>query len=227
MASIRSITTSKPSEHLPNRRVNRSSTSIAASSEKKISNTNNKSSSSIGATTQQKSSRMTSKKDLFEPRTASATIYSTRAIASMDNHEIPSEQMSGLKLHESSPRRRSRSKLSNSASEISANANIEKSLEDQPNSRSICSSVSYKSSTSAPQFTVDSFDTIRTVGTGKTIKSISIVSRSMRHFRNIWSSASCLSSRDEYVLCFEKHVYQTNYRIETSRTCAQREKYLI
>lgn len=166
MASIRSITASKPSEHLPNRRVNRSSTSLAASSEKKISNQNNKSSTSVATTVQQKTSRMTSKKDLFEPRTTSATIYSTRTIGSMDNHEIPSEQMSAMKLQESSPRRRSRSKLSNSANEISAHANVDKSLQDQTNHHSIGSTASYKSSTSSPQFTIDSFDTIRTVGTG-------------------------------------------------------------
>lgn len=176
MASIRSITTSKPTEHLSNRRVNRSSTSIASSTDKKITNHHTKSSTSIVSNTQQqqqqqqgKSSRMTSKKDLFGPLTTPATIYSSRTISPMDNHDLPDGQMATLQLRGSSPRR-PLSKLSSTTSEPLAQAisNSDKSSEEQQaNDRSACSSASHKSSTKTPQFTVESFDTIRTVGTGK------------------------------------------------------------
>ena len=131
MASLRSISSSKTSEHLSASRVNRSSASAIGHTEKKLSIT--KSPSSVVSTLRQKSSRMTSKKDLFGPVTSSATIYSSRPISSTDSQDITTEQMTALKLRDSSPKR-SRSKASNTTTtELPSHANstMDKSYDEQ------------------------------------------------------------------------------------------------
>ena len=196
MASIRSISASKPPDNLSARRLNRSSIAVTPHTQKK--SAISKSPSTIISTTRQKSSRMSLKKDPIVPTTSATRLHS-----SSDSHDLTSEQMASLKLQDSSPGRSRSYTTNHSASRL--NSDMEKSYDEQQNDRSASSSASYKSSNDNQQFTLESFDTVRTVGTGR----IFLLKQNLSiefSFRNIRSCSSCLQSRYEDILRPEKHV---------------------
>jgi hypothetical protein len=112
---------------------------------------------------------------------------------SNDNHDVSVEQMASMKLYELSPRR-SRSKAANN---FTARPHFDKdiSYEEEPIDRSELASA--RSSLSNNIYTLESFEPIRTVGTGKNIinqEKKRILEIQHLIFRNIRSCSSCLSS---------------------------------
>jgi hypothetical protein len=159
MASIRSISTSKPSDNLSDQRLNRASTtSSIPHAQRKL--PNNKSPSIIVSTIRRKSPRMSLKKDPVGSMTSSSSNQ-----PSNDNHDVSVEQMASMKLYDLSPKR-SRSKTANN---FTARPHFDKdiSYEEQPIDRSELASA--RSSLTNNIYTLESFEPIRTVGTGKNI----------------------------------------------------------
>jgi hypothetical protein len=184
MATIRSISPTKPSERLLNRRLPRSSSSVAPLPHKKLtlSKTNPI---TVATIKRRKSSRMSSKK-----RTVSHRINSFTTITNLSDNDDLTNKMASTTLDELPPIRQT-SVMSDANSTTSAipipqissdtildNEEIEEPHDDNPISNKMSEtrspspspSSSRKSSTENIEFTIDSFDTIRTVGTGKIIK---------------------------------------------------------
>ncbi len=162
MASIRSLSTSRHSENLSDRHLNRSSIPSIPHAQKKL--TIPKSPSSIVSTTRRKSSRMSSKKDPNGLITSSNRLHSSNSTPLTDNnHDLSVEEMASLKLRDLSPRRPRARTPNNFSSHAHFDTDI--SYEEQPIDRT--ESASAKPSLCNNQYTLESFDAIRTVGTGK------------------------------------------------------------
>ncbi|UJR23274.1 hypothetical protein I4U23_026291 [Adineta vaga] len=185
MASIRSINSAKPPDRLLNSRVARASSSIASLSPKKLSLTKT-TPIAVATTKRRKSSRMSSKKTLSTSKTSpgrldlSSTFPSTTTtttttsqsdeivnkMASTTINDIPSPSNTDLLSATSTASTMfefDNSLLDNRPSEepqydLSASANLNETITSTSSSR--------KSSTQDIQFTINSFDIIRTVGTG-------------------------------------------------------------
>jgi cellobiose phosphorylase len=154
MASIRSASTSKPPERLSNRHLNRTATSITPIAQKKI--TINKPTKHTTSTSRQKSSVMSLKKGFIGSATSLAEPHSYTKASPTNSVDMTTDHIASIKLQDVSTSR-SRSRISdathNSLSQINSN-------EEQQNGQS-------ESSFSNNQYTLESFDTVRTVGTGK------------------------------------------------------------
>lgn len=158
MASVRSISSSKPSEHLSTRRVNHTSASPPPIAQRKV---------LIHRTTptsKQKSSRMSLKKGSIGSNTLPTKLNSSNTIPSLHSLELATDQMACIKLQDL-PSTRSRSRISDTANNL--NSQVNHIDEQQNDSNDSSSSSSLKSSLSNYPFTLESFQTIRTVGTGK------------------------------------------------------------
>jgi hypothetical protein len=182
MATIRSISASKPPERLLTRRLTRTSTSSSLLPPKKV--TLSKTTPvTVKTINRRKSSRMSSKKGSIESNLPLVRHSSFTTITTTDNTELTNKMASTtinelpqIKPH---PRVSDAETISNTPvsstdpDAILDNKQTEESHNDNHmsnnlNETSLSSSVSSrKSSTENIQFTTDSLDTIRTVGTGR------------------------------------------------------------
>jgi hypothetical protein len=164
MASVRSISSSKPSEHLSTRRVNHTSASPPPIAQRKV---------LIHRTTptsRQKSSRMSLKKGSIGSNTLPTKLNSSNTIPSLHSLELATDQMACIQLQDL-PSTRSRSRISDTANNLNSQVNhIDEQQNDTNESSSSSSTTSLKSSLSNYPFTLESFQTIRTVGTGKNLQ---------------------------------------------------------
>ena len=136
MASVRSISASKPSEQLSTQRFTRPSTSLISSPQKKLSINKSNQIAIPTSSSRQKLARMSLKKSLQNSSTSPAIL---------DEHlNIATNQIAAIQIQDT-PSDRSRSR--NSISHFNFLRN--------------------ESSLNNNQYTLESFDTIRTVGTGK------------------------------------------------------------
>jgi hypothetical protein len=143
MASVRSISTSKSPERLLTQRLNRTSNPTATLPPRKL--TLPKTTSITLSTSRQKTSRMPLKKGAIGSTTSPARLNTCSTPT--DNIESTTDKMASTTIHDlHSIRSRSR---------VSEGTDISIS---QDNSTTLLSN---------DQFTLESFDTIRTVGTGK------------------------------------------------------------
>ena len=167
MASIRSISTSKHSENLADRRLNRAATTSSIPNAQKKLTANNKSPSIIISTIRRKSPRMSLKKDLTG---STSTAISLSNQISNSSYDLPVEQMTSMKVQDTS-HRRSRSKPSHTTSNCTAQPHFDTdtSYDGSHTDRSELSSASARSSLNDNLFTLEAFEPIRTVGTGKNI----------------------------------------------------------
>jgi len=158
MASVRSISSSKPSENLSTRRVNRSSTPPPIAQRKLLINRPT-------PTSRQKSSLTPLKKGSIGSIASTTKPNSSNSMTSSRSLELATDQMAYLKIQDfpsSKPRSRISDTTNNSNSQVN---HIDEQQNDSNDSSS--SSSSLKSSLSNYPFTLESFQTIRTVGTGK------------------------------------------------------------
>ena len=151
MASVRSISASKSPERLLARRIQRTSTPTSALSQKKLSLP--KTTSIALSTSRQKPSRMSLKKGSAGSITSPARLNSCNTTISVDNIELTTSKMAITTLHDS-PSSRLRSRISDITD---TSVSRDKHVED--NNETLLSNNN--------NFSLESFDTIRTVGTGK------------------------------------------------------------
>jgi hypothetical protein len=164
MASIRSISTTKPPDPLSIRRSDRSSTPAIPVAQRKL--TLSKTTSNVVSSSRQKSARMSLKKDALGSMTSPSGLDSCDTDTPTDNLNLTTDQMASIKLQDLPPSR-SRSRISDIANNSIPQVNH---IEDQENDKKeLSSSSSPKSSISNNQYTLESFETIRTVGTGKNV----------------------------------------------------------
>jgi hypothetical protein len=155
MASVRSISSSKPPEqHLSTRRVNRTSTSTPPIAQKQKISINKTTS-----TSKQKSSRMPLKKGSTGSDRSSTKFNSSNTVTSLQTFDITTDQMASIKLQDF-PSNRSRSRIPDTTN--NSNSQVNHIDEQQYDTNE-----TIPSSLSNHQFTLESFQTIRTVGTGK------------------------------------------------------------
>ncbi|CAF0806974.1 unnamed protein product [Adineta steineri] len=165
MASVRSIGTTKPTETLLSRRLNRPSPSTTTITPRKLtlSKTTSIPSSTTVSPTRQKPSRTYAKKNSV------GTIISPARIKSSDSAEFMTDKMSSTTIYDL-PSIKANTKISNitNISIPKTNSQTTKYIEERNNHIALTSSssLSIKSSLSNNQFTLQAFDTIRTVGTG-------------------------------------------------------------
>jgi len=179
MATVRSINPTKPPERLLTRRLTRASSSIPLSQKKvTLSKTT-----PITVTTikRRKSSRMSSKKSSVTAMPATVRLNSFTTTTS-DNNDLTNKMASTTITELPFIRQSSRISDTNSITssipiaQINSDQQIEEPEDHNPilnnmnETRLSSSPLSIKSSTENIEFTVDSFDTIRTVGTGKIFK---------------------------------------------------------
>ena len=159
MASVRSMGATKPTENLLSRRFNRTSTSTAILPERKL--VVSKTTSFPVATTipsiRQKSSRLSLKKSSIEPNIPSPRLKSSSLTISADSTEITNDKMSSTTFYDL-PLIKSTAKNIRPTSYPKPNKTLEQSTDITP-----APSVQVDNT----HFTLQSFDTIRTVGTGK------------------------------------------------------------
>jgi hypothetical protein len=174
MATVRSINPTKPPERLLTRRLTRASSAIPISQRKvTLSKTT-----PIPVTTikRRKSSRMSSKKSSVTAMPATVRLNSFTATS--DNNDLTSKMASTTITELPLIRQTSRISDTNSITssipipQINSDKQIDEPQDHTPISNNInetlsSSPLSIKSSTENIEFTVESFDTIRTVGTGK------------------------------------------------------------
>jgi hypothetical protein len=187
MASIRSISSAKPSERLLTGRSTRTSTTFTPLSQTK-STPPKTTPFTVTTIKRHKSSRMASKKGSIASITSSASLSSfpSTTTTTADNNELINK-MASATINDLPPMRPT-SRMSNSTSTASNmrisqsdsdsvfdNKPIDEPLNGHLTSTTMrekitSSSSSRKSSTQDIQFTINSFDIIRTVGTGKTFR---------------------------------------------------------
>jgi len=201
MATVRSINPTKPPERLLTRRLTRASSSIPISQRKvTLSKTT-----PIPVTTikRRKSSRMSSKKRSVTAMPATVRLNSFSATS--DNNDLTNKMASTTITELPLIRRTSRISDTNSITssipipQINSDKQIDEPQDHNPISNNInetlsSSPLSIKSSTENIEFTVESFDAIRTVGTGKIFLNNLNKKFYFIYLRNIWSSPTCLSS---------------------------------
>ena len=189
MATVRSISVPKPPERLLKRRLTRTSTSSNTPQTARKVTINKTATVTVTTIHRRKSSRMSSKKPSNRLRTSSNAIHSS-TLTLDDPHVDLTERMATTTITEL-PLIRPISKVSTDvdprtmhssyASIPSELVHQEKTLEESPtdenqssdNEERISSPIeptsssSRKSSAAAMSFTIESFDVVRTVGTGK------------------------------------------------------------
>jgi hypothetical protein len=211
MATVRSISPTKHSERLLTRRLTRGSTSYIPLSQKKVTLSKT---TPIAVTTvkRRKSSRMSSKKSSGTSTVLPVRLDSFANITTTSDNDDLTTKMASTTIGELPPIRRT-SIISNANSTISNIPQIDsdkivdqKRIEEPQNDNPIANNMNetLSSSTSSSrksfaeniEFTVESFDTIRTVGTGKTFHFCNNLNKKpcFIFLRNIWSRATCLSS---------------------------------
>ncbi|CAF1218601.1 unnamed protein product [Adineta ricciae] len=158
MASVRSMGATKPTENLLSRRYNRTSTSTAILPERKL--VASKTTSFPVAPTipsiRQKSSRLSLKKSSIEPNLPSPRLKSSSLTLSLDNTEMTNDRMSSTTFYDL-PLIKSTAKNIRPTSNPRPNKNLEQSTDTR---------VAPSAQIDNTHFTLQSFDTIRTVGTG-------------------------------------------------------------
>jgi hypothetical protein len=163
MASVRSISASKPPERLLTRRLNRASTSTIPAAQRKL--TINKTTPITTSTSRQKSPRISVKPGLVASITSPARLNSCNTVTPTNSLELPTDQMASMKLQDLPPIR-SRSRISDPTNNSISQINPTNEKHNDMNE----SLSSLKSSLSNIQYTLESFETIRTVGTGKNFR---------------------------------------------------------
>jgi len=171
MASVRSTSTPKPPEQLLSRRLNRSSASTGILPRRKL--TLNKTSSfTISTITssppRQKPSQMSLKKGSVGALTSSTKLKPTISAIPKASIDLTIDKMSSATITEL-PSIKPTSKIldTTNISIPQVNSHTNKPVEEPQNDIIVTSSSSVKSSLSDNQFTLQSFDTVRTVGTGR------------------------------------------------------------
>jgi hypothetical protein len=176
MATVRSISPTKPPERLLNRRLTRSSTLSTPPSQRKTTPI------AVATIKRRKSSRMSSKK-----KSAAVHLNSITTITTIPDNNDLTNKMASTTINELPPISKT-SRISDTNS-ITSNISIpqiqsdtilnNKQFEESHNENPITNnmnetlsspSLSRKSFSENIEFTVESFDTIRTVGTGKIFK---------------------------------------------------------
>ena len=175
MATVRSINPTKPPERLLTRRITRSSSSIPLS-QRKVTLTKT-TPITVPTRKRRKSSRMSSKKSSITAMPATVHLNSLTIIS--DNNDL-TNKMASTTITEL-PLIRQTSRISDTNS-ITSNIpipqiNSDKQIDEPHDHNAISNNInetlssssplSIKSSTENIEFTVESLDTIRTVGTGK------------------------------------------------------------
>ncbi|UJR25639.1 hypothetical protein I4U23_006990 [Adineta vaga] len=162
MASVRSISATKPTENLVSRRINRTSTTATILPERKL--ILNKTTSFPIATAmpsvRQKPPRLSLKKSYCEPFISSTRFKSNSLSISTDNVELTTDKISSRASCEL-PLIKSNTKISNGINRSISNLKSNKSLEHQTDT-----TITSQPLLNNTRFTLQSFDTIRTVGTG-------------------------------------------------------------
>ncbi|CAF0856558.1 unnamed protein product [Rotaria sordida] len=167
MASVRPISASKPSEHLLKQRLPPASSSTSALSQRKVT-LNKKPPIVVSATptSRQKSGRMSSKESPIGPIASPVKLNPSNTSTPTNSTVLITDKMASTTL-DNVPPTRSHSSLSYSGnSSISLVDSVSnKSVEVKPNHINKASSSSLNTLINS-QFTLESFDTVRTIGTG-------------------------------------------------------------
>ncbi len=180
MATVRSISPTK-SDRLLTRRITRASSSSTPLSQRKI--TISKTTPITVATVKRrKPSRMSSKKS---PVTAMAVPARLNSFTTSETNDL-THKLASTTINELPPIRRASSRISDSNSittdiplpQIISDTVLNHKQTEEPHedvhNETVSSSSSRKSSRANIEFTVDSLDTIRTIGTGKKIEFVII-----------------------------------------------------
>ncbi|CAF0726915.1 unnamed protein product [Rotaria sp. Silwood1] len=167
MASVRSISTSKPPERLLKQRLPPTLPSTSVLSQRRI--TLNKKSPIVGPTTptpRRKSARISSKKGAIGPIASPVKLNPTNTNTLSDSIELLTDKMASNRFDEvPSIRPRSRASYTGNTSNSLVDSDLNKSVEAKPNLINEASSSSLNTLNNS-QFTLEAFDTIRTIGTG-------------------------------------------------------------
>lgn len=169
MASVRSISASKPPERLLKQRLAPTSSVPASTLSQRKLGLSKKTQlvEATPTTSRQKSSRMTSKKGSTGPTPLSTKVKSSNTDIATDNNDLPTDQMASMKLDDiSAIRPISRASYAGTTSTSVIDAESIKSVEEKPCDTNEASSLPVINLNNS-QFTLESFDTIRTIGTGK------------------------------------------------------------
>jgi hypothetical protein len=178
MASVRSISASKSPERLLARRIKRTSAPTSSLSQKKLSIP--KTTSIALSTSRQKPSQLSLKKGSAGSITLPGRLNSCNTNISIDNMELTTSKMAITTLHDLPPNR-----LRSRISDIT-DTSISRDKHVEDNNEILLSNNN--------NFSLESFDTIRTVGTGKKSYIKKTIFEYFILFRNIWSCPSCSSS---------------------------------
>ncbi|CAF3969554.1 unnamed protein product [Rotaria magnacalcarata] len=168
MASVRSISASKPPERLLKQRLTSTSTPTSTLSPRKLA-LNRKTPLVVPtptAPTRQKSSRMTSRKGPIGPVTSSTKVNSAIIEKKKDTIEAVTDQIDTMKIDDiPAIRPSSRASYAGTSSASIIDTESIRSIEEKPHDINEASSSSVINLNNS-QFTLESFDTIRTIGTG-------------------------------------------------------------
>jgi hypothetical protein len=172
MASVRSISTSKPPERLLTRRFNRTATSTTPLPTRRAILTKTTPINVSSANSRAKSSRMALKKSSVGSSISPARLnLSTSTVSKSNSIELATNKMASTTLNDLPPIRiQSRISDTTNLTISRVNSDTNKSIAEQPNDTSETSASPTSSSPNNSQFTLESFDVIRTVGTGKNLQ---------------------------------------------------------
>lgn len=236
MASVRPICPQKHSERLLDRRLTRPSTSTTPTLHRKTSLIKT-TPITVTAIKRRKSSKMSAKKQSAASSTLTPIPIRVNSLATIDTDATDlTFQFASTTLTDLPPIRQP-SDLPETHSRHTTvvlpqiDHDIDKPNEESSRENPINETLSTASTISSRksstdnniEFAIESFETIRTVGTGTC--AIDTICLFVVVFRYIRSSSIGSSSSYEYILCVENDVNQTCHRIETSRTRTKRKEY--